>query len=170
MLQVVACLPRLSQLFPSLIFRFCSKYEINIFEYINRCIYIYIFIHIYVGLDFGVLFAGVACAECRYCSHFLKGVKCQNPDCSYLHQLGSGKDRSVAAPECCLWRLVSVRGPLFFSCSDGRGPPAAKAVSILRCCLALVSLLLLLALLHSVHLLLLLLLLHLLQLHQGGDD
>ncbi|CDJ40542.1 RRM domain-containing protein, putative [Eimeria tenella] len=28
----------------------------------------------------------------KYCSHFLKGVKCQNPDCSYLHQLGSGKD------------------------------------------------------------------------------
>ncbi|KAL8269969.1 hypothetical protein Esti_006103 [Eimeria stiedai] len=28
----------------------------------------------------------------KYCSNFLKGVRCQNPDCSYLHQLGSGKD------------------------------------------------------------------------------
>ncbi|CBZ51813.1 hypothetical protein NCLIV_016050 [Neospora caninum Liverpool] len=28
----------------------------------------------------------------KYCSYFLKGIKCQNPDCFYLHYLGSDKD------------------------------------------------------------------------------
>ncbi|PHJ24535.1 rna recognition motif protein [Cystoisospora suis] len=28
----------------------------------------------------------------KYCSYFLKGIKCQNPDCFYLHTMGSDKD------------------------------------------------------------------------------
>ncbi len=30
---------------------------------------------------------------CRYCTYFLRGVACTNPDCMYLHELGEEEDR-----------------------------------------------------------------------------
>ncbi|KFH04217.1 RNA recognition motif protein [Toxoplasma gondii VAND] len=70
----------------------------------------------------------------KYCSYFLKGIKCQNPDCFYLHYLGSDKDSftkeaMISAKHQFLDLTLPTEETKKGSGASGSGPLASRSAS-----------------------------------------